>query len=204
MAARSAPSCGLVPLHHAGRDAPALTDHDAVVFRPRPDVTAVLPAGLSTSRSARLRSPGLAGVLKVRRELLAERGGVAGPEVDLIAGAIDGEPDGLIGRAAVEVVFEDDGYFLGHPSLPAAVVLAPYPGPRPRPSRNASDQRDPWRHARASAPAHLVDPRLLHAQRASGRLPSPRAGRRRGSRQHMGPLLSALERHQVAPGQDAA
>src|SRR5689334_15399358 len=140
MAARSAPSCGLVPLHHAGRDAPALTDHDAVVFRPRPDVTAVLPAGLSTSRSARLRSPGLAGVLKVRRELLAERGGVAGPQVDLIAGAIDGEPDGLIGRAAVEVVFECDGYFLGHSSLPAAVVLAPYPGPRSRPSRNASDQ----------------------------------------------------------------
>jgi hypothetical protein len=49
--------------------------------------------------------------------LLAERVGVAGPQVDLIAGAIDGEPDGLIGRAAVEVVFEGDGLLSG-PSRP--------------------------------------------------------------------------------------
>src|SRR5690242_19997521 len=35
---------GLVLLHHAGWDAAALADRDAVVFRPRADVAAVLTA----------------------------------------------------------------------------------------------------------------------------------------------------------------
>jgi len=35
---------GLVPLEHAGRDAAAVADRDAVVFRPRPDVGAAPPA----------------------------------------------------------------------------------------------------------------------------------------------------------------
>jgi hypothetical protein len=50
--------------------------------------------------------------------LPAERGGIAGPQVDLIVRAIHGEPDRLIGRAAVQVIFQGDGYFLGHPGLP--------------------------------------------------------------------------------------
>src|SRR6266567_4154215 len=79
--------------------------------------------------AARLWPPGSAGVLKVGHKLLAERVGVAGPQVDLIVSAVDGVPDGLIGRAAVEVVFEGDGYFLGHPGLPccdsACTVLRP-------------------------------------------------------------------------------
>jgi hypothetical protein len=33
-----------VLLGHAGRDTPAVADRDALVFRPRPDVAAVLPA----------------------------------------------------------------------------------------------------------------------------------------------------------------
>src|SRR6266516_1252105 len=46
MAAQSAPAAGrLVLLHHAGRDAPALTDRQAMLFRPGPDITRVLPAG---------------------------------------------------------------------------------------------------------------------------------------------------------------
>src|SRR4029077_20551202 len=96
---------GVVLLCHTGRDAPALTDHDPVTFRPGPDITRVLPAGRNTPRPARLRPRGPARVLNVGRKLPAERGGVAGPQVDLIVRAIDGDPDGLIGRTAGEVVF---------------------------------------------------------------------------------------------------
>jgi len=45
---------GAVLLCHAGRDAAALIDRDAAVFRPGPDVTGVLPAGHGTPRPALL------------------------------------------------------------------------------------------------------------------------------------------------------
>jgi hypothetical protein len=61
---------------------------------------------------------GPAGMLEVGPELLAERGGVLGVQVDLIAGALEGEPDRLLGRAAGQVVFQGDGYFLGDLTLP--------------------------------------------------------------------------------------
>ena len=35
---------GLVLVNDAGGDAPALADRDALVFRPRPDIAAALPA----------------------------------------------------------------------------------------------------------------------------------------------------------------
>jgi hypothetical protein len=57
-------------------------------------------------------------VLSIGRELLAERGGVLGVQVDLIVGAIEREPDGLLGWAAGQVVLQDDAYFLGHLHLP--------------------------------------------------------------------------------------
>ena len=75
---------GLVLLHHAGWDAPALTDRDAMVFRPGPDIAAALAAGPGTPRPAGLRPPGLAGMLDERHELLAERGGVLLIQVNLI------------------------------------------------------------------------------------------------------------------------
>src|SRR5262249_14850164 len=53
-----------------------------------------------------------------RGQLLAEGGGVLGAQVDLIIGAADGEPHGLIGRAAIEIVLQRDGYLLGHRNLP--------------------------------------------------------------------------------------
>jgi hypothetical protein len=52
------------------------------------------------------------------RELLAERGSVLGVQVDLIVGAIEGEPHSLHRRAAGQVVFQGDGYFLCHQCLP--------------------------------------------------------------------------------------
>jgi len=52
-------------------------------------------------------------VLKVGGELRAERGGVLGVQVDLVVGALEREPDGLPGRAAGQVVLQDDGCFLG-------------------------------------------------------------------------------------------
>jgi hypothetical protein len=67
-------------------------------------------------------------VLQVGRELLAELGGVLGIQVDLIVGAVEGEPHGLLRRAAGQIVFQDDGYFLGHLNLSTAMVPAPCPG----------------------------------------------------------------------------
>jgi hypothetical protein len=42
--------------------------------------------------------------VRCRDELLAESGGVVGVQVDLVASAVDTEPDRLIGWAAVEIV----------------------------------------------------------------------------------------------------
>src|SRR5215813_7749325 len=44
----------------------------------------------------------------IGRELPAE----LGVQVDLVVGALEREPDGLVGWAAGQVVFKDDGYFL--------------------------------------------------------------------------------------------
>jgi len=63
----------------------------------------------------------------IGRELPAE----LGVQVDLVVGALEREPDGLVGWAAGQVVFKDDGYFLGHvftfpPSIvPARTVAVP-------------------------------------------------------------------------------
>jgi hypothetical protein len=45
-----------------------------------------------------------AGVFYVGDELVTERAGVLGVQVDLVAGTADGEPDHLIRQSAVEVV----------------------------------------------------------------------------------------------------
>src|SRR5262249_7895830 len=92
-------------------DAPALAYRQAVLLRPGPNVTRALAVGRG---AARLRPPGRAGVLQVGRELLAELRGVLGVQVDLIVGAVKREPDSLLGRAAGQVIFKEDGYFLGH------------------------------------------------------------------------------------------
>lgn len=65
-----------------------------------------------SARAARLRPPWPAGVPKVGRELLAERGGVLGVPVER-------EPDGVLGWAAGQIVFEHDAYFLSRRCLPA-------------------------------------------------------------------------------------
>ena len=93
---------GLVLLHHAGGDTPTRTDRDAVVVGPGPDIAAALPARGSAARPPGLASPGLAGVLDERRQRLPEGGGVFGGQIDLILRPAEGEPDGLIGRAATE------------------------------------------------------------------------------------------------------
>src|SRR5215472_18876411 len=81
---------------------------------PGPDITRELAACRGPPGAAGLRPPGPAGVLQVGGELLAELGGVLGVQVDLIVGALEREPDGLLGRATGQVVLQDDAYFLGH------------------------------------------------------------------------------------------
>src|SRR5215468_214184 len=90
----------------------------AVLLRPGPDTTGTLTASRGPPGPSRRCPPRPAGVLKVGRELLAERGGVLGAQVDLIVGALEGKPHRLLGRAAGQIVFEHDGYFLGHLYLP--------------------------------------------------------------------------------------
>src|SRR5690348_16821430 len=112
----------MVLLDHSGGDAPPLTDRQTVLFRPDADITRALPVDHGPSRAARRCPPGPAGMLNVRRELLAQRGGVLGVQVDLIVGAVEREPDGLLGRAAGQVVVKDDAYFLDHLNLSTAIV----------------------------------------------------------------------------------
>src|SRR5580704_2583897 len=85
---------GVVLLGHAGRDAAALTDRQAMLLRPGPDIARALPAGHSPAAPAAWCPSGFAGVLDIGREQLAEYGGVLGAQVDLIADAIHGEPYG--------------------------------------------------------------------------------------------------------------
>jgi hypothetical protein len=126
----------LVLLHHAGRNAPALTDRQAVLLRAGPDITGALPPGRGPPRPARRSPPRAAGVLNIGRELLAERRRVLGAQVNLIIGAVKGKPHCLLGRATGQIVFQHDGYFLRRlPSRPS-IVLAPYRSrcPLPRPA----------------------------------------------------------------------
>jgi hypothetical protein len=51
-------------------------------------------------------------------ELAAERLGVLLAQVDLVRRAVEGEPHRLIRRAAIKIVFQNDGYLLRHPGLP--------------------------------------------------------------------------------------
>src|SRR5579859_970338 len=137
---RLAPAGCVVLLGHAGGDAAALADRQAMLFRPGADITRALAAGCGPPGTARLRPPGAAGVLKVGRELLAERGGVLGVQVDLIVGAVEREPDGVLGWAAGQVVFEHDAYFLSHRCLPAVngVCTVPWPESCDREQRHGS------------------------------------------------------------------
>jgi hypothetical protein len=51
-------------------------------------------------------------------KLAAERLGVLLAQVDLVCRAVEGEPYRLIGRAAIKIVFQNDGYLLRHPPPP--------------------------------------------------------------------------------------
>jgi hypothetical protein len=59
---------------------------------------------LEAGRGRVLSSPGRAGVLDERCELVAECGGVLVVQVDLVRAA-DGETNGLVGRATIKIVF---------------------------------------------------------------------------------------------------
>src|SRR6266704_3643546 len=151
----------VVLLCHAGRDAPALANRQAVLLCPGPDITAALTAG--PPGPARLGPPGLAAVLNVGRELLAERGGVLGVQVDLIAGAIESEPHRLLRRAAGQIIFQDDSYFLGHRYLPTSMgclhrtlprVLCP--GAAPQIRQDSRESSITWPGTYLRRPALIV------------------------------------------------
>jgi hypothetical protein len=57
-------------------------------------------------------------MLNKRRELLPQRGGVLGAQIDLVVGAADGEPYRLGRRATIKIIFQCDGHSLRHVILP--------------------------------------------------------------------------------------
>ena len=63
---------GFVLLDNVRRDAPALADRDALVFRPRPDIATALMARSSTHRAGALSPSRLAGMVNVGRDLPAD------------------------------------------------------------------------------------------------------------------------------------
>jgi hypothetical protein len=79
-------------------------------------------------------------MFKVGRELLAERGGLLGIQIDLIVGAVERKPDGLLGWAASEVSSRTTLTFWAIFTFPPSTVPAPYLGRRPVTVSNAADQ----------------------------------------------------------------
>src|SRR5262249_61224371 len=61
---------------------------------------------------------GAAGVFDERCELCAECARVLAAQVDLIIRALEAESHGLVGRAAIQVVFQRHAHFPGHLDLP--------------------------------------------------------------------------------------
>ena len=96
---------GFVLLHHRCRDPAAFADLLAVGPGPFAHCRCVgaLP------RTACLARPTgcLACMLDVPAERASQSSGVLAGEIDLIGGAVHGEPYGLVCRAAVDVVLED-------------------------------------------------------------------------------------------------
>src|SRR5262249_33173104 len=89
-----------------------------MVFCPCPDLAAAPAAGRSAVGSAGRSPANCASVADEGSELFAQGAGVLSAQVDLIIRAREREPHGLVGRAAIEVVFQRDGHFPGHLDLP--------------------------------------------------------------------------------------
>ena len=93
-------------------------------------------------------------------------------EVDLIACAVQGEPDGAFGRAAVQVIDEQGLYFLGHRALRSCI----------RPRRTSVDHR---RHHKtpgtAATPAVKADLSAACRQRGARRDQAGQGGSSRGT-----------------------
>jgi hypothetical protein len=98
-----------VLLDDARGDAPAVADRDGMVFGPGSDIGAALAACWGTAGPT-LSPTRLAGMVDVGCELPAERLGVLGAQINLILRAVQPEPHRLIGRPAIKIVFERDGY----------------------------------------------------------------------------------------------
>src|SRR5262249_60055739 len=107
----------MVVRHHTGRDAPAGADRDALLALTRPDLADALTARRGACAPAPLPPVGLAGMRNERCQLLAERPGILLVQIDLVLGAADPEPQRLLGRAAIQIVFERDNYLRCHPGL---------------------------------------------------------------------------------------
>src|SRR4051794_31723793 len=112
--------CGFaVPGDHAGWDASALLDVKAVLPRPGANSHGVVGTWLATCAGGGTAptAADLAGVGNVGLQGIAQLVTVLGAEVDFVLGAVQGEADGALGLAAVDVVDEHCLDLLGHGML---------------------------------------------------------------------------------------
>src|SRR4051812_22867830 len=97
-------------------DPAALGDLEAVAARPVPDLLGARAVGgrRGLAPAAARGGADLAAVPDVRRQGVAQLGGVVVVEVDLVRRAVETEGDGLGGLAAIEVVLENNVDLLCH------------------------------------------------------------------------------------------
>src|SRR5580704_4726822 len=115
-----------------GRHAAAVLDVDALFPGPGADCGGVDGAGGAAAGGSAGCAAGLAGVVDVFPQRGVQFFGVLGAQVDFIAHAVQAEPDGACGLAAVDVVDVEGLYFLSH-------EIAPFAGWLP-----TGNSRRPW------------------------------------------------------------
>src|SRR6516162_3538812 len=115
--ASGAAGSGVILRHYIRRNAPAGADRNTLLRGPGPDRGAALAACGRSPGPVPWFPPGPPGVLDERCQFAAEGGGVLLVQVDLIRRAADREPHRLGCWAAIEIVFQRDGYLRCHPGL---------------------------------------------------------------------------------------
>jgi hypothetical protein len=112
--------CRLVFRDDVGGYAAAVFDVDALFPGPGADCGGVDGAGGAAAGGSPGCAAGLAGVVDVFPQRRVQFFGVLSAQVDFVAHAVEAEPDGACGLAAVDVVDVEGLYFLSHEIAPFA------------------------------------------------------------------------------------
>jgi hypothetical protein len=110
-----------VPGHDIGRHPAAFLDVDALASGPGADRRGVRGGRAPAAAGSPAGAADLAGVRDERLQGVAQCLAVRRAQVDFIVGAVQGEADGPLGLAAVDVIDVEGLDFLGY-------AVAPFPG----------------------------------------------------------------------------